>query len=110
MNSPIRDETEARLTVLLKESYSNPSLPPRFQEEVWARLARLERKAPARDEAGWFEQFVAGLLRPAYAYAGIATVMFLGAWLGVRNGEQSTRRYEQDRYLAAVSPFHRQAP
>ncbi len=110
MNAPAQNETDAKLTVLLKEAHPSPSLPPRFQEGVWARLASLEAKSPIRNEAGWFEQFVAGLLRPAYASVVVASVMLLGALLGVRNGEQSTHRVEQDRYLAAVSPFHRPAP
>jgi hypothetical protein len=110
MKAPAPDEADATLSVLLKEAHPNPSLPPRFQEGVWARLARLEAGSTARKEAGWFEQLIAGLLRPAYASVGMASVMFLGAWLGVRDGAQSANQLEQARYVAAVSPFHRPAP
>ena len=110
MNSSTPDDDDVRLRTLLHEAHPLPLLPPRFQEGVWRRLAHIDTKSGATSKTGWFEQFVAGLLRPAYASIGVAFVMFLGTWLGVRNGEQLTYRTEQTRYLAAVSPFHRLAP
>ena len=110
MNSSTPDDNEARLRDLLREAHPAPLLPPRFQEGVWRRLAQIEAKSGTTTTTGWFEQFVAGLLRPAYASIGVASMMLLGTWLGVRNGKQQSYQTEQTRYLAAVSPFHRPAP
>ena len=111
MNSstPDDDPDDGSLRTLLQEAHPSPSLPPRFQEGVWKRLAHIEARSRTTAQTGWFEQFVAGLLRPAYASIGLASLMLLGTWLGVRNGEHLTHQTEQIRYLAAVSPFHRPA-
>jgi hypothetical protein len=97
---------DPELRALLRAAHPAPSLPPRFQEGVWRRLERSERSNPT---PGWFESFVAGLLRPAYASIGLAAVMVAGVGLGLRDTEVSNLMTEQARYLAAVSPLH-QAP
>lgn len=103
MNTPPAPNSDPELSNLLRAAHPAPGLPPRFQEGVWRRLERNERPAPT---AGWFESFVAGLLRPAYASIGLAAVMLAGVWLGSRGAEVQSLRTEQARYLAAVSPLH----
>lgn len=94
---------DPELRALLRAAHPAPDLPPRFQEGVWRRLERSERPAPT---GGWFEQFVAGLLRPAYVSIGLAAVMLMGIGFGFRANEVRSLQTEQSRYLAAVSPLH----
>ncbi len=103
MNPPPEPTPDPKLRALLRAGLPAPSLPPRFQEGVWRRLDRSERTASA---PGWFESFVAGLLRPAYASIGLAAVLVAGVGLGLRDPEANNPRTEQARYLAAVSPLH----
>lgn len=106
MNPATEPTPDPELRALLRAAHPAPSLPPRFQEGVWRRLERNELPKPI---AGWFEQWVRGLFRPAYASIGVAAVMVAGVGLGLRDTEASNLRTEQARYLAAVSPLH-QAP
>lgn len=106
MNPSTEPTPDPELRALLRAAHPAPGLPPRFQEGVWRRLDRSERTAPA---PSWFESFVAGLFRPAFASIGLAAVILAGVGLGLRDPEVNNLRTEQARYLAAVSPLH-QAP
>lgn len=110
MNPPNPNMDDPKLRALLREAHPAPVLPPRFQEGVWNRLERAERPTKKASPLGWLEQFVRSVLRPTYATASLAAVMFAGAWLGIREGDGRAYRAEQTRYIAAVSPFHRTAP
>jgi hypothetical protein len=110
MNHPDSNADDPKLTAMLQEAHPAPALPPRFQEGVWQRLERAERQTKKASPLGWLEQFVRNVLRPTYATASLAAVMFVGAWLGIRDGDGQVYRAERTRYLAAVSPFHRTAP
>ena len=110
MNPETPPDDHLKLRAILREAHQPPELPPRFQEGVWRRLARIETKAEITTQPTWFGELVARLLRPAMASLGIASVMLLGAWLGVQNGKLEKGRAEQSRYLTSVSPFYRQAP
>ena len=110
MNLPDPNADDPKLGALLRDAHPAPALPPRFQEGVWQRLERAERPTKAASPPGWLEQFVRGVLRPAYATVGLAIVMVAGTWLGIRDGGGQASRVGQTRYVAAVSPFHRTAP
>ncbi|HTH47464.1 MAG TPA: hypothetical protein VMB21_08140 [Candidatus Limnocylindria bacterium] len=110
MNPPDSNPDDPALRALLRGAHPAPALPPRFQEGVWQRLQRAERKAEAASSPGWLEQFVRRVLRPAYATVGLAAVMLAGTWFGIRAGDGQADRTERTRYVAAVSPFQRTAP
>lgn len=110
MNPPPPNADDPKLRALLREAHPSPELPPRFQEGVWQRLDRAGRSGAASGSVGWIEWLVSSLLRPAFATAGLAALMFAGVWMGVREGETRLRRVEQAHYIAAVSPFHREIP
>ena len=112
MNPPPQPDHDPALRALLQAVHSThpaPSLPPRFQEGVWLRIDRDERRSPTVAPA-WWEQLLPSLFRPAYAAAGLATVMIAGIWLGLRDANTRRDQSERTRYVAAVSPFHRTAP
>lgn len=92
---------DARLSALLHESRATPSLPPRFQENVWRRIEDAE--APAVTMT-WFDALIARVLRPRFALATAAALLVVGAFLGAQNGSHVARQDAQVRYLAAVAP------
>jgi len=92
---------DAKLGALLRESRVSPSLPPRFQENVWRRIEDAE--APVKS-GSWLDAFAALVLRPRFAYATVAALMVAGVLLGTYRGAQTVKQTEQTRYLAAVAP------
>lgn len=96
MNAP-----DQNLTALLRESRVSPSLPPRFQQNVWRRIEDAE--APLQP-VSWLDALAALILRPRLAFASVAVLMLAGILLGVNEGAQHARHDAQDRYLASVAP------
>jgi hypothetical protein len=93
---------DEKLSALLREPRLSPSLPPRFQENVWRRIEDAE--APAKSSVTWLEAFVALILRPRFAYATLAALMLAGISLGAYSGAQSARHEAEARYVASVAP------
>ena len=92
---------DTKLSALLRASRTSPSLPPRFQENVWRRIEDAE--APEKSES-WLDTFVALILRPRFAFATAAILVFAGVLLGAREGAQTARHDAQMRYVASVAP------
>ena len=94
---------DSKLSSLLRESRIVPSLPPRFQENVWRRIADVEADKSA-DSPVWLVSLIAWVLRPRLALAAITALVLVGALFGMREGNQLARHDSQARYLAAVAP------
>jgi hypothetical protein len=92
---------DAEISALLRESRESPPLPPRFRENVWRRIE--DAAAPAKPES-WLEALVALILRPRFAYAAAAVLIFTGAMLGAHAGSKSIKNVEQARYVAYIAP------
>jgi hypothetical protein len=92
---------DAKLSALLRESRRSPSLPPRFQENVWRRIEAAE--GPVKS-GSWLEALAALILRPRFAFATVTALVLVGALLGTYQGAQTTRQNEQARYVALVAP------
>lgn len=95
------NSNDTKLSALLRESRVSPSLPPRFQENVWRRIENAE--APAKSKS-WLDSLAALILRPKFAFATVAVLMLAGILLGTHEGSQIARQDAQARYLAAVAP------
>lgn len=93
-----------KLAALLRESRVTPSLPPRFQENVWRRIERADARSVPVGAAYWFDTVAGWLLRPRLALAVAAVLVLTGLGLGWSNGEQLARQDAQNRYVAAVAP------
>ena len=100
MKSNNLEPDDARLGTLLRESRPSPSLPPRFQENVWRRI----EKADAKSAANWLDALAGWLMRPRLAFAVAAVLVLTGLGLGWNNGERLARNDAQARYLSAVAP------
>ena len=92
---------DLQLQTLLRENRPAPSLPPRFQENVWRRIEDAE--APMRPDS-WLESLSALILRPRFALAAVTTLALAGAFLGTWEGRQVARHDAQMNYLASVAP------
>jgi hypothetical protein len=95
------EASDAKLREVLRAARPSPSLPPRFQENVWRRIEDAE--APATS-GSWLDAFATLVLRPRFAYATVAALVMAGIFLGTYQGAQNARQNEQARYLAAVAP------
>ncbi len=95
------EASDTKFREVLRAARPSPSLPPRFQENVWRRIEEAE--APVKS-GSWLDAFVALVLRPRFAYATVATLMVAGVLLGSYQGAQTVKQTEQARYLAAVAP------
>jgi len=103
MNTNIPNPDDAKLGVLLRESRVTPELPPRFQENVWRRIADSETRKSA-DSPTWLDAVIAIVLRPRLALTGVAALIVAGALFGMHEGTQVAQRDAQVRYLASVAP------
>lgn len=107
-NHPNGDE--APLKALLQEWQPKPSLPPRFQEQVWRRIERAETSpAPTATLAQLFAAWLANKLpRPALATAYVMALLVVGATVGWSQARQETARVTTElgaRYAQAVDPY-----
>ena len=95
---------DAKLSAMLRESRSAPSLPPRFHEGVWRRIE--DAATPARSTSGpsWLDTLAALVLRPRLAFAVVVVLIAAGGLWGAHAGNQFTRHEAQARYVAAVAP------
>ncbi len=110
MNPSAPNPDDPKLRDLLRAAHLAEALPPRFQENVWRRLERVERRAEVTSTPGWLAVLIRGIFRPAYATTGLVALMLAGTWMGVRDGDGRAHLADRARYVAAVSPFHRTAP
>jgi hypothetical protein len=92
---------DTKLSALLRESRVSPSLPPRFQQNVWQRIEDAE--APVKPES-WLDALAALILRPKFAFTTAAMLLFAGILLGTVEGSQNARHDAQARYIASVAP------
>jgi hypothetical protein len=93
--------SDTKFREALRAARPAPSLPPRFQENVWRRIEEAE--APATS-GSWLDAFATLVLRPRFAYATVATLVLAGVLLGTYQGAQTARQSEQARYVALVAP------
>jgi len=92
---------DTQLQTLLRRHRPSPSLPPRFQQNVWRRIEDAE--APAKSES-WLDAFAALILRPRFAFTAAAALLLAGVFLGAMDGRQDARHEAQMNYLASVAP------
>ena len=94
---------DAKLTALLRQSHpaSLPSLPPRFQENVWRRIEDAE--APT-SSGSWLNALATSVLQPRFACLTAVVLVLAGAVLGAYQGTHAARHDARTQYIATVMP------
>jgi hypothetical protein len=92
---------DTKLREALCAARPSPSLPPRFQENVWRRIEDAD--APVKSDS-WLDALAALVLRPRFALATATALLVAGALLGMREGDVAANQAAQQQYLAAVAP------
>ena len=92
---------DVKISGLLRAARATPSLPPRFQENVWHRIEAAA--SPAHSES-WLDALAVLILRPRLAFATAAVLLVAGGLLGAQEGSQTARHDAQARYVAYVAP------
>ncbi len=106
-----QDPNNEPLSRVLREWRVKASRTPRFQEEVWRRIARSE----AGGERVWWKVcwrwIESGVRRPALAVSYVAILMLVGLSAGLVQARKDAARMDEAlgaRYLQSVDPY--QAP
>lgn len=105
-NDPIgKNEPLGRI---LQEWQVDASLPPRFQEDVWRRIARSEGSR----ENSWWKDFLltceAAFRRPALAVSYVAILLVIGLSVGIAQARHSSARLDETlgtRYVQSIDPY-----
>lgn len=95
------DPTDEKLSGLLKRARPTGELPPGFQNQVWQRIERLERKPESLLDrlANW-------ILVPRIAAGALAGVIIVAATVGAVHGANAGAHEARDRYIASVDPSY----
>lgn len=104
MNEPIFNSEDEKLSGLLRNARTTPSLPPRFQENVWRRIETAEKRHNPEAVWNWPDAVAAWVLRPRLAFAVAAVLVLAGLGFGWSSGEHLARQDAQARYVATVAP------
>ena len=111
MKANQESEKERALDKAMKQWVVEAPLPPRFQEQVWQRIARAE----AQPEGGitlWglMRRLIeTSLPRPKFAYSYVAILVLLGVVGGALAAQHETSRLNTrlgSRYVQSVDPYH----
>jgi len=103
------DESEPSLGPILQEWKVSASLPPRFQDRVWSRIAQAQATGQRRGPIGTFlDRLPELLLRPRLAAGCLAGLLFMGFAAGWTQGLEKSARLDQDlssRYVRVIDPY-----
>lgn len=84
-------------------------LPPRFQEQVWQRIAAAEQPASVPLWELLRRLIETNLPRPKFAYSYVAILVLLGVVSGAWTAQRQTSRLNAalgSRYVQSVDPYH----
>src|SRR5579864_7238012 len=92
---------DLKLQTLLRGNRPSPTLPPRFQQNVWRRIEDAE--APVT-QPSLLDSLAALILRPRFALSTTTALLLAGVLIGAVEGRQEARHEAQMNYLASVAP------
>jgi hypothetical protein len=109
MNTNERPEYDDPLGKALRQWTVDSSLPPRFQEQVWHRIAQAQSQPTLlmllRATLSTLQR---ALTRPKFAVAYMAILLALGVAAGAWTAQIKTSRLDSDmgrRYVQSLDPF-----
>ncbi len=109
MKTKLNPGDEDLLSATLREWVVDAPLPPRFQEQVWNRIARAEA-SPEGSFFGGLAKLVKSLERPPMAYSYAAVLLAFGIAAGSLTAQMKSNRLESDlghKYLLSIDPYQR---
>jgi hypothetical protein len=96
------------LSKVLAEWKVDAPLPPRFQEQVWQRLAQAERGAEPAAQGSLWRLIEVVLPRPGFAYSYLAALVVFGVVAGSWAAQIETSRMDSKlglRYVQTIDPY-----
>jgi hypothetical protein len=108
MNPEKQTQADASLDRTLRQWQVDATLPPRFNERVWQRIAREEAQTPATLWAqltSWVSQ---ALARPSLAVAYLALLMLSGLLAGYWHARHDNAQAAEElstRYVRLIDPY-----
>jgi hypothetical protein len=112
MNSNPTPENDEALRKVLRQWTVDAPLPPRFQEQVWQRIARAEARP---EPAPWYDLWRlidVVLPRPKIAFAYLSLLLTLGLAAGSLSAQIKTSRMDSElsaRYVQSIDPYRADA-
>jgi hypothetical protein len=110
MKAEAQMDQDPRLSALLRECKVVATLPPRFCDGVWRRIAQREQE-PSAMTALWaaFNRWIdARLPRPALAASYLTVLLIIGAGAGWAQAHQEKARVSSElssRYVQSIDPY-----
>ena len=108
MNVEGSNEFDPALRAKLKQWKIEAPLPPRFEEQVWQRIARRERQVSTT----WFSIFIQrvgeALVKPAPAASYLSVLLALGLLAGYRQARIANTHAAEElsaRYVQMLDPY-----
>ena len=101
-------EDDGALRQVLREWTVDTPLPPRFQEQVWRRIARAETQAESTVWARLLHLVEVVLPRPKVAVSYVTILLASGVAVGSWAAQVKSRRLDADlslRYVQSVAPY-----
>ncbi len=101
-------ENDDPLRKVLREWKVDVPLPPRFQEQVWQRIARAEIQPQSPPWAALLRLLESVLPRPKFAVACLLVFLALGVAAGAVAAHLKTNRLDSElslRYVQSVDPY-----
>jgi hypothetical protein len=101
-------EKDKALSALLRAWKPDVTLPPRFQEAVWNRIACAEAAPTLSLWQALASRIETTLRRPAFAASYVAVLLFTGLGAGYWHGEGKTAQAASEwraRYVQTVDPY-----
>ena len=108
MKSNPPNENDAPLRAVLREWQTDAPLPPRFQEQVWQRIAREEAPASATLWQLFARRVEALFNRPVLAVSYIAVLLVAGLATGYSQAQVKsahTAAQYRARYVQSIDPY-----
>ena len=108
MNSKQEPPNDEPLERTLRTWVMDQPLPPRFQEQVWQRIARAEAGPAPGLWSSLARVLELVLTRPRFAYAYIALLLTLGLGAGAWEAQKANSRLDAtlgSQYVRALDPY-----
>jgi len=108
MNPNPGPENDESLRKVLRQWAVDAPLPPRFQEQVWRRIARAEAKPEQGFWTNLAKQVEALVPRPRFALAYLSVFLVLGVTAGAVAAQLKTSKLDSElsqRYVQSIDPY-----